>query len=134
MSENRERVQRENAAIMAKRRHLEDFIARNKARAATAGLAQSKAKALEKLETVEVLETDEPTAQHPRAARRAAQGHRAPLPRRRRSATRTGRSRPNIQLELDHGSRAAVVGDNGQGKTTFLRTHLSTRSSRSPAR
>jgi len=28
----------------------------------------------------------------------------------------------DIQLELDHGSRAAVVGDNGQGKTTFLRT------------
>src|SRR5207302_11167560 len=28
----------------------------------------------------------------------------------------------NIELEIDHGSRAAVVGDNGQGKTTFLRT------------
>jgi ATP-binding cassette subfamily F protein 3 len=28
----------------------------------------------------------------------------------------------DIQLELDHGSRAAVVGDNGEGKTTFLRT------------
>jgi ATP-binding cassette subfamily F protein 3 len=25
-------------------------------------------------------------------------------------------------LEVDHGTRAAVVGDNGQGKTTFLRT------------
>ena len=49
------------AAVLAKRRHLEDFIARNKARAATAGLAQSKAKALEKLETVEIV-GDEPTA------------------------------------------------------------------------
>ncbi len=28
----------------------------------------------------------------------------------------------DINLEIDHGSRAAVVGDNGQGKTTFLRT------------
>jgi ATP-binding cassette subfamily F protein 3 len=27
-----------------------------------------------------------------------------------------------IDLEIDHGSRAAVVGDNGQGKTTLLRT------------
>jgi ATP-binding cassette subfamily F protein 3 len=27
-----------------------------------------------------------------------------------------------IGMELDHGSRAAIVGDNGQGKTTFLRT------------
>jgi ATP-binding cassette subfamily F protein 3 len=28
----------------------------------------------------------------------------------------------DIDLEIDHGSRAAVVGDNGQGKTTLLRT------------
>src|SRR5439155_22900585 len=28
----------------------------------------------------------------------------------------------DVQLEIDHGTRAAVVGDNGQGKTTFLRT------------
>jgi ATP-binding cassette subfamily F protein 3 len=27
-----------------------------------------------------------------------------------------------IDLEIDHGWRAAIVGDNGQGKTTFLRT------------
>jgi ATP-binding cassette subfamily F protein 3 len=27
-----------------------------------------------------------------------------------------------IELEIEHGSRAAIVGDNGQGKTTFLRT------------
>src|SRR5215831_2925217 len=59
--ENRERDERSNAAIMAKRRHLEDFIARNKARAATAGLAKSKAKALEKRETIEI-QNDEPTA------------------------------------------------------------------------
>src|SRR6266851_5624584 len=46
--EKREHDERSNAAITAKRRHLEDFIARNKARAATAKLAQSKSKALEK--------------------------------------------------------------------------------------
>jgi ATP-binding cassette subfamily F protein 3 len=27
-----------------------------------------------------------------------------------------------IQLEIDHGTRVGIVGDNGQGKTTFLRT------------
>jgi len=118
--ENRERLQRENAAIMAKRRHLEDFIARNKARASTAGLAQSKAKALEKLEVVEIA-GDEPTA-----------SIRAPRVEPRKGIVLRCRDlaigyperqiASNVQLELDHGSRAAVVGDNGQGKTTFLRT------------
>ena len=28
----------------------------------------------------------------------------------------------NISLEMEHGQRAAIVGDNGQGKTTLLRT------------
>src|SRR5215213_10192495 len=53
--ERREHGERSNEAILAKRRHLEDFIARNKARAATAKLAQSKSKMLEKLEVAEIL-------------------------------------------------------------------------------
>src|SRR5437868_403190 len=36
LKEKREHGQRSNASILAKRRHLEDFIARNKARASTA--------------------------------------------------------------------------------------------------
>src|SRR5579871_1671260 len=60
MRERREHDERSNEAILAKRRHLEDFIARNKARAATAKLAQSKSKMLEKLELNEVT-GDEPT-------------------------------------------------------------------------
>ena len=39
-----------------------------------------------------------------------------------RSATRNKWSPIDIDLEIDHGARAAIVGDNGQGKTTFLRT------------
>ena len=31
----------------------------------------------------------------------------------------------NINLEIEHGQRAAIVGDNGQGKTTLLRTLVS---------
>ena len=118
--ENREREERSNAAILTKRRHLEDFIARNKARAATAGLAQSKAKALEKLETVEVV-SDEPTAsiRPPQVEARKGIALRCRdlaigYPERQIAS--------DVQLEIDHGSRAAIVGDNGQGKTTFLRT------------
>ncbi|MDY3557669.1 ABC-F family ATP-binding cassette domain-containing protein [Gemmata sp. JC673] len=120
MQENRERVERANAAVIAKRKHLEDFIARNKARAATAGLAQSKAKALEKLETEEVL-GDEPTAHI-----------RAPIVEPRKGVALRCRDvaigypdreiASDVQIEIDHGTRTAIVGDNGQGKTTFLRT------------
>src|SRR3954466_4321666 len=53
--------ERTNAAVMAKRRQLEEFIAKNKARASTATRARSKSKQLERLETVEVA-SDEPTA------------------------------------------------------------------------
>jgi ATP-binding cassette subfamily F protein 3 len=118
--ERRAHDERANAAVLAKRRHLEDFIARNKARASTAALAQSKAKALEKLATVAVA-ADEPTAsiRAPRVERRGGVALRCldlaiGYPGRRVAA--------GVHLEIDHGTRAAVVGDNGQGKTTFLRT------------
>ena len=118
--ERREHDERSNEAILAKRRHLEDFIARNKARAATAKLAQSKSKMLEKLEMT-VVAGDEPTVRirAPKIEPRKGIALRCKdlvigYPDRQIAA--------DIQLELDHGSRAAVVGDNGQGKTTFLRT------------
>src|SRR4029450_13913122 len=60
-AQRREHDERTNAAVLAKRRHLEEFIAKNKARASTATRARSKSKQLEKLETVEIA-TDEPTA------------------------------------------------------------------------
>src|SRR6185312_11650867 len=116
----REHEERSNETIMAKRRHLEEFIAKNKARAATATLAKSKAKQLERLELNEIA-SDEPKARirAPRVEPRKGPALRCRdlvigYPDRQIAA--------DIQLEIDHGSRAAVVGDNGQGKTTFLRT------------
>ena len=116
----RTRRAHERQPFMAKRRHLEEFIAKNKARASTATRARSKSKQLEKLEMVEVV-GDEPTANirapivEPRKDRRCAvKDWRSAIP----SATVAA----DIDLEIDHGSRAAIVGDNGQGKTTFLRT------------
>lgn len=118
--EKREHDMRSNEAIMSKRRHLEDFIARNKARAATATLAKSKSKQLERLELTEIA-TDEATAniRAPRVDPRKGNALRCTdlvigYPEREIAS--------DIQLEIDHGSRAAIVGDNGQGKTTLLRT------------
>src|SRR3954470_22671569 len=118
--EKREHEERSNESILAKRRHLEDFIARNKARASTATLAKSKAKQLERLELTDIA-SDEPTARI-RAPR--IEPRKGPALRCRDLAIGYPERRiaDDVQLEIDHGTRAAVVGDNGQGKTTFLRT------------
>src|SRR5262245_31567091 len=118
--EQRDHDERANAAVLAKRRHLEEFIAKNKARASTATRARSKSKQLERLETVE-LASDEPTA-----------NIHAPLVEPRKGPALRCRGLAigypdrqvavDIDLEIDHGWRAAIVGDNGQGKTTFIRT------------
>jgi len=123
-AEQREHVERTNAAVIAKRKQLEDFIARNKARASTASRAKSKEKQLEKLE-VEEIAADAPVA----AIRCPA----VPSPRkgpavrcRELAIGYPGNTvASGIDVEIVHGSRAAIVGDNGQGKTTFLRTLVS---------
>ena len=118
--EKRRHEERSNETILAKKRHLEEFIAKNKARAATATLARSKSKQLERLELAEIAR-DEPTARirAPRVERRQGYALRCRdlvigYPDRQIAS--------DVQVEIEHGSRAAVVGDNGQGKTTFLRT------------
>ena len=51
----------ERPIVLMKKRHLEEFIAKNKARASTATRARSKSKQLEKLEVIDIA-SDEPTA------------------------------------------------------------------------
>ncbi|HUY34216.1 MAG TPA: ABC-F family ATP-binding cassette domain-containing protein [Pirellulales bacterium] len=118
--ERREHAERSNAAVLAKRRHLEEFIAKNKARASTATRARSKSKQLERLELVEIA-GDEPTA---RIRAPIVEPRQGPALRCRDLAIGyPGRQvAAGIDLEIDHGARAAIVGDNGQGKTTFLRS------------
>ncbi len=118
--DQREHLERSNAAVMAKRKNLEEFIAKNKARASTANQARSKSKQLERLELAEIA-SDDPTARI-----------RAPLVEPRQGPALRAlnlsigyperKIASGIDLEVEHGSRAAIVGDNGQGKTTFLRT------------
>jgi ATP-binding cassette, subfamily F, member 3 len=119
-AERRMHEERANAGVLAKRRHLEEFIAKNKARASTATRARSKSKQLEKLEVIEIA-SDEPTA-YIRAPR--VEPRKGPALRCRDLAIgyEDRKIADDITLEIDHGWRAAIVGDNGQGKTTFLRT------------
>jgi len=119
-------LERTNAAVLAKRRQLEDFIARNKARASTASRAKSKSRQLERLE-LEEGESAAPTAaiRCPSVSPRQGPAVRCRdlaigYPAGPDTAARTIAT--GIDLEIVHGSRAAIVGDNGQGKTTFLRT------------
>ncbi len=118
--ERREHDRRVNASTMAKQKQLQRFIDKNRANAATASQARSKAKQLERLQTVE-LETDEPTV-HIRAPR--VQGKNGTACRCEGLAIGypDHTVADNIHLEIEHGQRIAIVGDNGQGKTTMLRT------------
>ena len=119
--EKRGHEERSNDAIMVKRRQLEEFIARNKARASSAKLAQSKSKLLEKMEITEIA-SDESSARirSPRVEARKGTALRCNdlaigYPDRQIAS--------DIQLELDHGARAAQKSAiTAQGKTTFLRT------------
>ena len=115
-----EHDQRSNASIAAKRKQLQEFIDRNKARASTATRAKSKSKMLERLELKEIAgEQSNATIRAPQVEPRQGPAVRCRdlsigYPER---GIATG-----IGLEIDHGTRAAIVGDNGQGKTTLLRT------------
>ncbi len=118
--DRREHDRRVNATVAAKQKQLQRFIEKNRANASTASQARSKAKQLERLQTTEI-EVDEPTVQirAPRVQPRQGTAVRC---------TDMAIGYPghcvakDIVLEIEHGQRAAIVGDNGQGKTTLLRT------------
>ena len=119
-NERRDQAMRENAATATKQKQLEKFIAKNKAGANTASQARSKQKQLERLQLNEIA-TDERTAYIQAPVVDAKQG----------AAVRCEelaigypdhRVAEGINVEIEHQQRAAIVGDNGQGKTTLLRT------------
>ncbi len=120
LDERKEHNRRVNAATLTKRKQLESFINKNRANANTASQARSKAKQLERLELLEV-QGEDATVRFSFPAVQPRQG----------AALRTDQLAigypdlevaTGVQVEVDHGSRVGVVGDNGQGKTTFLRT------------
>ena len=118
--EQHEHDMRVNAATMAKQKQLEKFINKNRAKASTASQARSKQKQLDRLSLVDI-ESAERTAYIQAPLVQARQGIAV-----RCEDLAIGYPgvdvASDITLEIDHGQRVGIVGDNGQGKTTLLRT------------
>ncbi len=109
-----------NKNIEAKKKQLQEFVDRFRAKASKASQAKSKMKQIEKLKTIDI---DHPLSNvHIRIPQ---------VDRRNGIAVRCDELAigypdkwvaSRITLEIQQGSHVAVLGDNGQGKTTFLRT------------
>jgi ATP-binding cassette, subfamily F, member 3 len=121
--ERREMAKRRNANLATKAKHLQDFVDRNSARASSATQAQSKAKQLEKLKSEFVEEEADAAAV---AMRLPKLGERRPGAALRVTELEIGYDARviagPIDLEVERGHKVAVLGDNGQGKSTLLRT------------
>lgn len=100
---------------------MEDFIARNKARVATRGMANSRQKMLDRIEVIEKpREKPKPSFQFKEArtpsrylvqAKDLIIGYNEPL------------TKP-LNFEIERGMKLAITGTNGLGKTTLLKTIL----------
>jgi ATP-binding cassette subfamily F protein 3 len=109
-----------NRGMDKKREQLQTFIDRFKAKASTATRAQSKMKQLAKLKTIEIAHPMSTVKIHippvePKAGV-AVTCEDLVIGYPEKDIAR------NIQVEIDRGKHVAVLGNNGEGKTTFLRT------------
>jgi ATP-binding cassette subfamily F protein 3 len=102
-----------------KRKELEEFVARNKARASTAALAQSKQKILDKMDDMDSLESEsnlnfsfnykETPAKINLRAENLGFGYKT-----------DEKLFENLSFILENGKTLAIIGKNGKGKSTLL--------------
>jgi ATP-binding cassette subfamily F protein 3 len=121
-AERRAQAEATNANLATRQRQLQEFVDRNRARASKASQAQSKLKLMDRLAEREVeLPPPDPAVAIVIPPVEARQGVAL-----RTTALAIGYpGRPvaeRIEVELERSRHVAVLGDNGQGKTTFLDT------------
>ena len=119
-AEQMEVARRTNAAVEARREHLQRFVDRFGAKASKATQAKSKMKQIERLKPVEIA--------NPLATVRI----RIPRVEVKKGLAVAGEAisigypdktlAKDVTIAIDRGAKVAIVGDNGQGKTTLLRT------------
>ncbi len=120
-SERRSQLEKSYERQQREIKNLEDYIARNKARASTAGMAQSRVKRLEKMDVID------PPSEHIKPTFSFAEkdfGSNLVL---RVEKLLVGYSKPllkPITFEVNHKERVAITGFNGVGKSTLLKTIL----------
>ena len=125
-AEQREQKLAMNRNIELRRKELQDFVDRFRAKATKARQAQSKMKQLEKLETIEIgkpagtVRINIPTVETRKGWALRLENLAVGYGPSEESDGRTVAS--GIDLEVGRGSKVAVLGDNGQGKTTLLKT------------
>jgi ATP-binding cassette subfamily F protein 3 len=119
LANNEEHYEKQKIAQEKKIKELEEFIAKNKARAATATLAQSKVKILEKMEVMDDLQYDanlkfdfnykETAAKFLLEVKDVSFGY-----------SPNNILFKNITFALNKGETIGIIGKNGKGKSTLL--------------
>lgn len=119
LASNEEHYEKQKIAQEKKIKDLEEFIAKNKARAATATLAQSKVKILEKMDILEDLEYDkdlnfefnykDTSAKFLLEVKDLSFGY-----------TKDKILFKDISFALNKGETIGIIGKNGKGKSTLL--------------
>lgn len=121
LSANDELYEKERISQEKKRKELEDFIARNKVRASTAALAQSKVKLLEKMDDLDELSYD-PTLRFDFNYKETPAKILLEVEDLSFGYTKENILFKNISFFLEKGERLAIIGKNGKGKSTLLNT------------